>query len=93
MKLFLSLTFLFAFGAAFAQDTIFVDDAKLPVTDTQVVNDIVSPELSGKTEGGSGNSLGIVKNPAFAPPVPEPATMLVLGAAGALFAARARRKR
>lgn len=92
MKLILSGLFLIAFGAASAQDSIFVDDPKLPVTDTTVIKDIISPDK--KADGVTGDqSLRIVKNPVIAPPVPEPATMLVLGAAGALFAARARRRK
>lgn len=92
MKLILSSLFLLAFGAAFAQDSFFVNDPKLPVSDTSVVQDIINPDK--KSEGSSDDqSLRIVKNPAIAPPVPEPATMLALGAAGALFAARARRRK
>lgn len=92
MKLILSGLFLLASGAAFAQDSFFVDDPKLPVSDTTVIRDIIS--LEKKADGGTGDqNLRIVKNPVIAPPVPEPATMLVLGAAGALFAARARRRK
>lgn len=92
MKLILSALFLLAVSAAFAQDSFFVDDPQLPVSDTSVIQDIISPDR--KVEGGDADgSLRIVKNPVIATPVPEPATMLALGAAGALFAARARRRK
>lgn len=87
MKLILSCLFILSFGAAFAQNSILVEQSSLSAKDAGLISDIMGPGA------GSYDETIVVRNPAIAPPVPEPATLLALGAAGALFAARTRKSK